>query len=72
MITTAQSDEHGGHKARQQPQVDTTALRGPVHPLRGRILEQLQYRGPATATILGERLGESSGSTSYPLRQLAR
>lgn len=68
----AQSDEHGEHKARQQLQVDTTALRGLAHPLRGRILDQLQHRGPATATILGERLGESSGSTSYHLRQLAR
>lgn len=52
--------------------VDATALRGLAHPLRGRLLEQLQLQGPATATILGERLGESSGSTSYHLRQLAR
>ncbi|GHD28410.1 transcriptional regulator [Nocardiopsis kunsanensis] len=52
--------------------VDATALRGLAHPLRGRLLEQLQLRGPATATILGKRLEESSGSTSYHLRQLAR
>ncbi|WP_017614522.1 winged helix-turn-helix domain-containing protein [Nocardiopsis salina] len=52
--------------------VDATALRGLAHPLRGRLLDQLQLRGPATATILGKRLGESSGSTSYHLRQLAK
>ncbi|WP_067600025.1 winged helix-turn-helix domain-containing protein [Nocardiopsis listeri] len=52
--------------------VGAEALRGLAHPLRARILDQLQLHGPATATILGERLGESSGSTSYHLRQLAR
>lgn len=52
--------------------VDATALRGLAHPLRGRLLDQLQLRGPSTATILAERLGESSGSTSYHLRQLAK
>lgn len=68
----AQSDEHGEQKTHEQLQVDASALRGLAHPLRGRLLDQLQYRGPATATILGERLGESSGSTSYHLRQLSR
>lgn len=52
--------------------VDADALRGLAHPLRARILDRLQLQGPATATILGEELGESSGSTSYHLRQLAR
>ena len=31
----------------------------------------LRLEGPSTATLLGYRLGESSGSTSYHLRQLA-
>ncbi|WP_405882116.1 helix-turn-helix domain-containing protein [Streptomyces sp. NBC_01136] len=31
----------------------------------------LRRRGPATASMLAERLGESSGATSYHLRQLA-
>ncbi|MGW9555782.1 ArsR/SmtB family transcription factor [Nocardiopsis sp. NPDC055551] len=52
--------------------VGAEALRGLAHPLRARILDRLQLHGPATATILGEHLGESSGSTSYHLRQLAR
>ncbi|MBR8744736.1 helix-turn-helix transcriptional regulator [Nocardiopsis sp. MG754419] len=52
--------------------IDADALRGLAHPLRARILDVLRSHGPATATILGRTLGESSGSTSYHLRQLAR
>jgi DNA-binding transcriptional ArsR family regulator len=52
--------------------VDTTALQGLAHPLRVQILEQLTHYGPATATQLGSRLNESSGATSYHLRQLER
>lgn len=53
-------------------QIDAQALRGLSHPLRARLLDELTLNGPATATILGQRLGESSGSTSYHLRQLSR
>ena len=35
------------------------------------LLSVLRQRGPATASMLAERLGESSGATSYHLRQLA-
>ncbi|MBW8766480.1 MAG: helix-turn-helix transcriptional regulator, partial [Geodermatophilales bacterium] len=35
------------------------------------LLAALRMDGPSTATHLAERLGESSGSTSYHLRQLA-
>jgi DNA-binding transcriptional ArsR family regulator len=35
-------------------------------------MNELSDFGPATASMLAERLGESSGSTSYHLRQLAR
>lgn len=52
-------------------EVDTRSLRGLAHPLRVRILGELRLRGPSTATRLAGRLGESSGSTSYHLRQLA-
>lgn len=34
-------------------------------------LTALRQRGPATASMLAARLGESSGATSYHLRQLA-
>jgi DNA-binding transcriptional ArsR family regulator len=40
--------------------------------LRQRILQHLGKHGPATATILGKALGESSGATSYHLRMLAK
>lgn len=48
------------------------ALRGLVHPIRLRLLDLLQADGPATASGLGERIGESSGVTSYHLRVLAK
>ena len=48
-----------------------TSLRGLAHPLRVRMLGLLRQHGPATATMLAERLAQSSGATSYHLRQLA-
>ncbi|MCB5181794.1 ArsR/SmtB family transcription factor [Streptomyces antimicrobicus] len=51
--------------------LDARTLRGLAHPLRIRLLAALRHDGPATASQLGERFGESSGSTSYHLRQLA-
>ncbi|MFJ5740413.1 ArsR/SmtB family transcription factor [Streptomyces microflavus] len=51
--------------------VNTRTLRTLAHPLRIRLLNALREFGPATASRLGERLGESSGATSYHLRQLA-
>ncbi|MEV0849536.1 winged helix-turn-helix domain-containing protein [Streptomyces sp. NPDC049954] len=47
------------------------SLRGLAHPLRIQLLNALRRYGPATASQLGKRLGESSGATSYHLRQLA-
>ncbi|MYW67825.1 helix-turn-helix domain-containing protein [Streptomyces sp. SID8379] len=51
--------------------LDARSLRGLAHPLRMRLLDSLRYSGPATASQLAEKLGESSGATSYHLRQLA-
>lgn len=48
------------------------AVRALAHPLRLQLLDLLRFEGPSTATLLGQRVGESSGSTSYHLRQLAR
>jgi DNA-binding transcriptional ArsR family regulator len=50
---------------------DVRALRALAHPLRSRLLGLLRLHGPATASQLGRAVGESSGSTSYHLRQLA-
>ncbi|MGA4982151.1 ArsR/SmtB family transcription factor [Streptomyces cellulosae] len=52
-------------------QLDARSLRGLAHPLRMRLLSALRRGGPATASQLAEKLGESSGATSYHLRQLA-
>src|SRR3712207_4100792 len=38
---------------------------------RSALLGLLRSEGPSTASRLGQRLGESSGTTSYHLRQLA-
>ncbi len=48
-----------------------SSLRALAHPLRLDLLGQLRVHGPATASGLARRLGESSGLTSYHLRQLA-
>ncbi|GGW77551.1 ArsR/SmtB family transcription factor [Streptomyces lomondensis] len=58
----------------QNPQVrqlDARSLRGLAHPLRMQLLDALRFGGPATASQLAAKLGESSGVTSYHLRQLA-
>jgi DNA-binding transcriptional ArsR family regulator len=52
--------------------MDAAQLRALAHPLRLQLLEVLHTEGPATASQLGRRLGESSGATSYHLRALYR
>ncbi|MEU8886906.1 winged helix-turn-helix domain-containing protein [Streptomyces sp. NPDC048442] len=56
---------------RKVHELDARTLRGLAHPIRIQLLRALRDFGPATASQLGERLGESSGATSYHLRQLA-
>lgn len=51
--------------------LDPHSLRGLAHPLRVRLLGLLRMDGPATASGLAAEVGESSGVTSYHLRQLA-
>ena len=55
----------------QDEMLTPRALRGLVHPIRLRLLDLLQADGPATATGLAQRIGQSSGVTSYHLRVLA-
>lgn len=54
------------------PELRLDQLKALTHPLRVRLLKELRVNGPATASLLGRRLGESSGATSYHLRQLER
>jgi DNA-binding transcriptional ArsR family regulator len=51
--------------------LDVTALKAYTHPLRLQIIRYLADHGSATATELARHLGESTGQTSYHLRQLA-
>ena len=62
------STQHPGRDNR----LDLAAMRGLAHPLRVRILDELSMFGPRTASGLAERLNESSGATSYHLRQLEK
>ena len=52
--------------------IDMESLKALAHPLRVQILDVLSTYGPHTASGLADRLGESSGATSYHLRQLER
>lgn len=71
-MTTDGPEAPPAARANPPRKVETSALAGLAHPLRVQIFESLTQYGPATATQLAERLGESSGSTSYHLRQLER
>lgn len=51
--------------------MDARSLRGLAHPLRMRILDLLTLDGADTATGLGRRLGENTGTVSWHLRHLA-
>lgn len=64
-----------GETATTRPEprvVDPDTLKGLAHPLRLQLLTELSARGSATASQLANALGESSGATSYHLRQLHR
>lgn len=47
------------------------AAKALANPLRQRILRELEIMGEATSTALAERLGVTTGGTSYNLRVLA-
>lgn len=52
--------------------VDADTLKAFAHPLRMRMYDYLKDHGAATATMLAREMGESTGQTSYHLRQLER
>jgi predicted ArsR family transcriptional regulator len=51
---------------------DPRALRAYAHPVRMRLMGLLRTEGPLTATRAADVLGESSGTCSFHLRQLAK
>ena len=58
-----------------EPPIDITdpiAMRALAHPLRLQLLRLLKEEGPSTATRLAAACHESSGATSFHLRQLAK
>lgn len=55
-----------------QSSIGPDALRAFAHPLRMAMYSALVQAGSATASQLARSLGESSGQTSYHLRQLER
>lgn len=64
--------EKGVHPVPTERVLDAGALRALAHPVRVQIYDILSQYGPQTASSLADRLGESSGSTSYHLRALAK
>jgi DNA-binding transcriptional ArsR family regulator len=80
MATTGSGDEptrgepQGGEAAARSVTrvTDPRALRALAHPLRMALIGMLRMQGPLTATQAGALLGESSGSTSFHLRSLAK
>jgi DNA-binding transcriptional ArsR family regulator len=64
--------ERPGGALPQRELRDPMALRAMAHPVRLNIMEELAASGPATATELSERIGESAANCSWHLRQLAR
>ncbi|HMH59141.1 MAG TPA: helix-turn-helix domain-containing protein, partial [Galbitalea sp.] len=68
----AADEARDGLKFQGERDLDLVALRGLAHPLRVEILDTLSTYGHFTASGLAERLGESSGATSYHLRQLEK
>jgi DNA-binding transcriptional ArsR family regulator len=53
-------------------ELDAASLKALAHPLRVQILRVLELRDRASVTSLAAELGETTGATSYHLRQLAR
>ncbi|WP_394771210.1 ArsR/SmtB family transcription factor [Lacisediminihabitans sp.] len=67
-----ETPEDAAHKAFVGRTLDLESLKALAHPLRVHIVDTLSTYGSFTASGLAERLGESSGATSYHLRQLEK
>src|ERR1700753_2376195 len=68
----ARGPEEGPHGGPLSGLPDPRALRAYAHPVRMKLVGLLRTEGPLTATRAAELLGESSGTCSFHLRQLAR
>jgi DNA-binding transcriptional ArsR family regulator len=71
-VADEQGEAHSGGRRQPDRVIDASALHGLAHPLRVQLWDELTVHGSATASMLARKLGESSGATSYHLRQLER
>jgi DNA-binding transcriptional ArsR family regulator len=74
-MSDERADARAGGAAAGHPrplEVDPTRLKALAHPLRVQMYDLLADGGPATASQLAGAVGESSGTTSYHLRVLAK
>jgi DNA-binding transcriptional ArsR family regulator len=71
-VVSAEPPETSGPLFKDDRELDIESLKALAHPLRVQIFDVLSTYGSFTASGLAERLGESSGATSYHLRQLAK
>jgi len=72
MLRPVSEAEKSGDGWESRTITDPKVLRALAHPLRLKLIEELSLHGPATATQLAERFGESPANCSWHLRQLAR
>ncbi|HEY4267595.1 MAG TPA: helix-turn-helix domain-containing protein [Galbitalea sp.] len=66
------SESEIGERFSDARDLDLASLKALAHPLRVQIFDALSIYGSFTASGLAERLNESSGATSYHLRQLEK
>jgi DNA-binding transcriptional ArsR family regulator len=71
-VTMSADTTHANPEGQDRRHIDGGALRALAHPLRVQIYDILSQYGPQTASSLAEMTGESTGSTSYHLRALAK
>ncbi|WP_431034035.1 ArsR/SmtB family transcription factor [Streptomyces sp. P6-2-1] len=70
-MTAPEEDRPAPPSAFPTVALDAKGLRALAHPVRVQLLGTLRRFGSSTATALAQRLGVSSGTASYHLRQLA-
>ncbi|HEY0120099.1 MAG TPA: helix-turn-helix domain-containing protein [Cellulomonas sp.] len=71
-VAVAPEPAHAAGTAPHPRPIGPEELKAFTHPLRMAMYSALRDQGSATASQLARRLGESSGQTSYHLRQLER
>ncbi|MGO1181468.1 MAG: winged helix-turn-helix domain-containing protein [Micrococcaceae bacterium] len=74
-MTDGKTPQHSSYAAlpgESDLQLGAKAMKAFAHPLRMQMYTYLSDRGSATATQLAEVLNESTGQTSYHLRQLEK